>query len=83
MRKWFDEILAGTKKFEYREIKPYWTRRLFVNGKVRDYDVIYFRNGYARDCLKMKVEFKGVEFGEFGGKKVYAIKLGDVVWSGR
>jgi len=54
-----------------------------VNGKVRDYDVIYFRNGYARDCLKMKVEFKGVEFGEFGGKKVYAIKLGDVVWSGR
>jgi len=27
-RKWLDEILAGTKKVEYREIKPYWTKRL-------------------------------------------------------
>ena len=27
-KQWFDEILAGTKKIEYREIKPYWTSRL-------------------------------------------------------
>ena len=27
-RQWLAEIVAGTKKIEYRQIKPYWTRRL-------------------------------------------------------
>lgn len=26
-KKWFDMILSGEKKEEYREIKPYWTKR--------------------------------------------------------
>lgn len=28
-KKWFDMILSGEKKEEYREIKPYWCKRLF------------------------------------------------------
>ena len=27
-KKWFDMILSGEKTDEYREIKPYWTKRL-------------------------------------------------------
>jgi hypothetical protein len=27
-RPWLAEIIAGKKKIEYREIKPYWTKRL-------------------------------------------------------
>ena len=27
-REWLAEIIAGTKKIEYREAKPYWTKRL-------------------------------------------------------
>ncbi len=27
-RQWFDMIRSGEKKEEYREIKPYWTKRL-------------------------------------------------------
>lgn len=27
-RQWLAEIIAGTKRIEYREIKPYWTERL-------------------------------------------------------
>jgi hypothetical protein len=27
-RQWLREIAAGRKRVEYREIKPYWTRRL-------------------------------------------------------
>ncbi len=27
-REWLAEIIAGTKKIEYRQIKPYWTERL-------------------------------------------------------
>jgi hypothetical protein len=32
-REWLAEIIAGTKRIEYRQIKPYWTKRL---GKVSD-----------------------------------------------
>ncbi|MDH3353566.1 MAG: ASCH domain-containing protein [Nanoarchaeota archaeon] len=83
MKKWFDEILSGVKKFEYRDIKPYWTKRLFNEDKTaKKYDIIYFKNGYSKDCRKMKVEFKGVGFGEFEGRKVYAIRLGKILWEG-
>lgn len=30
-KKWFDMIVAGTKKEEYREIKAYWAKRLTTN----------------------------------------------------
>jgi hypothetical protein len=30
-REWLAAIIAGTKKIEYRQIKPYWTKRF---GKV-------------------------------------------------
>jgi len=26
-RQWLAKIIAGTKKIEYRQIKPYWTKR--------------------------------------------------------
>jgi hypothetical protein len=26
-REWLAEIIGGTKKIEYRQIKPYWTKR--------------------------------------------------------
>lgn len=26
-REWLAEIIAGIKKIEYRQIKPYWTKR--------------------------------------------------------
>ena len=28
-KEWFDMIVAGKKTEEYREIKPYWVRRIF------------------------------------------------------
>lgn len=30
--KWYDIISDGTKREEYREIKPYWAQRLFMTG---------------------------------------------------
>jgi hypothetical protein len=32
-REWLAQIIAGTKKIEYRQIKPYWTMR-FANVSV-------------------------------------------------
>ena len=28
LRHWLDEIVAGRKTVEYRDVKPYWTKRL-------------------------------------------------------
>lgn len=56
-RKWFEEIAAGLKKIEYREIKPYWTARL--EGK--PFDEIHFRNGYSPGAPFMRVQFKRLE----------------------
>ena len=28
VREWLAQIIAGTKKIEYRRIKPYWTKRI-------------------------------------------------------
>ena len=41
-RRWFAEIVAGTKRVEYREIKPYWTSRLL---KVKTPFRLVLRNG--------------------------------------
>ena len=63
-KKWFDMILSGEKKEEYREIKPYWTHRFF---RLFDGDVelrpksmhlgkgqVIFKNGYRKDSPKIK-----------------------------
>ena len=80
-KKWFDEIAAGDKVFEYRDIKPYWTRRLMKNGKFKKFGGIYFVNGYGRLRPNMRVEFLGITYGEFEGRKVYVIGLGQVFWT--
>lgn len=80
-KNWFDMIASGEKTEEYREPKPYWQKRL----ENKDFDVIRFRNGYAKDAPTMVVDFLGMEYGlgrpEWGGGKdpVYILKLGNVL----
>jgi hypothetical protein len=56
-RKYFDAIADGTKTTEYRDKTDYWKRRI----EDREYDIIKFRNGYAKDAptlsLKIHVVF--------------------------
>ena len=44
-KKWYDEILNGTKDVEYRKIKEFWTKRL---SKIQCGDIVTFRLGYKR-----------------------------------
>lgn len=44
-KKWFDMILSGEKTDEYREIKPYWTKRLIPKKHTH----ICFTNGYGKN----------------------------------
>lgn len=48
---WFLMIASGEKKEEYRQIKPYWTKRLF--GKPLKY--VIFHNGYSGRFLIIRL----------------------------
>ena len=56
-RRYFDQIAIGVKKNEYRDMTPYWTKRLL--GKV--YDEVHFRNGYSIDRPFMRVQWLGIQ----------------------
>lgn len=101
-KKWFDMILQGIKMEEYREINEYWTARLVdcieqyksqesIDGigyrpRMKDFDIVRFRNGYGRSVPQMDVECKGIKmksgrpkWGAVPNKEYYAIQLGDVL----
>ncbi len=77
---YFNQIKAGTKTEEYREVKEYWRKRL-----VKNYDEVWITLGYPASDEEDKVlkfkwasyEIKEIVHKEFGNKptKVYAIKL--------
>lgn len=56
-KKWFDMIVNGDKKEEYRELKPYYHTRLmkvfgfdYINKRVE----IVFRNGYKHNSPSVR-----------------------------
>ena len=75
-RKYFDAIADGTKTIEYRDKTDYWKKR--IEG--REYDIIKFRNGYAKDAPTMLVEYKGYNIGfNVLCEEKYMINLGKVI----
>ena len=70
-RKYFDQIAEGTKTVEYRDYTDYWKKRI----EHREYDVIKFRNGYAKDAPTMLVEYKGWNVNEDGDYELYLGKI--------
>ena len=99
---WFDMIASGRKKEEYREVKDYWMKRIAgVDGcgssynfnimsnrgnKCKEFDYIYFKNGYHKDALVMLLKCKGITVAL--GKRVwgapnhrsFVIKLGCIIY---
>lgn len=83
-KKWFDMIASGVKREEYREMKPYWNKRLMCAKK--PYDKILFRNGYGRNAPRLLIEFTRMESGlgivEWGApeaQEVFILKLGAIL----
>lgn len=77
-KKWFDMIVTGSKKEEYREIKTYWARRLTTNceclydvavelsyGSViyRPFTHVLFINGYNKDSPRIEKKIKEICIG--------------------
>jgi len=81
-KKWFDMIVSGEKREEYREIKPYWIKRL--EGK--HFDIIRAYNGYHKGRPTFDIECKGIRKGIprpewFYGvpELVFVIELGNII----
>lgn len=81
-KKWFDLILSGEKKEEYREIKPYWTtrfksiiggydfERFIINGVSLNF-AVRFQNGYSPNSSSFDADVyleKGTGKPEWGAK---------------
>lgn len=85
-RKWFDMIASGEKKEEYREIKPYWSKR-FGNYFIGTYvsKTIIFRNGYGKNkpsikCICLLREGTGnVEWGAEPNKEYYILEILEIL----
>jgi len=76
-KKWFDEIVAGRKKVEYRDMKPYWSSRLLR----KRFDYVLFVNGYGpgrpsvlvkkhRICMNFKTKKFEIHLGEILRKEL-------------
>lgn len=81
-RRWFDMIASGVKREEYREMKPYWHKRLAGQR----FDAVHFRNGYSADAPAMLVELRDIgsglgviEWGAPAAQPVYVLRLGAIL----
>ena len=50
---WFDEILAGRKRIEYRELTHYWYLR--IHNKRKRIKTVTFSRGYTKTKLTFDV----------------------------
>ena len=93
-KKWFDMILSGEKKEEYREIKPYYRSRfnnLFCmapySGLPYGHDIvkIMFRNGYSTNSpsfiaeCTLDIKTGRTEWGAEAGKEYYVLKIKEIL----
>lgn len=91
-KKWFDMITSGEKKEEYREIKPYWTKRflksdfkldtdkiikLLEEGYCTIFKTVQLRNGYGNNRPTITC---GVKIKIGYGKKEWGAELGKLYY---
>jgi len=94
-KKWFDMIIRGEKKEEYRELKPYYINR-FKNVFFcypysgipygYDYKQIEFRNGYGESVprfialCKLDIKKGKPEWGAEPGVEYYVLIIDKIIW---
>lgn len=93
-KKWFDMILSGEKKEEYRLVKPYWTKRFekvfgMYAGIPTDHTQrpIVFKNGYRPDSpsfiaycsLSVNAGRMKEEWGYEPGYDYYVLTIHDIM----
>ena len=91
-KKWFQMILIGEKKEEYREIKPYYQKRFKTIGlldkdgkETKNKIEILFRNGYGTTCpsfialCSIKIKTGNTKWGAEDSVLYYALQIHEVL----
>jgi hypothetical protein len=92
-KKWFDLIKSGVKTEEYREIKPFWTKRLmrpvidYGDGRIsipdvpREFDTLVFTLGYPKaDDMSRRMVFKNPKIEMRTGNPVWGAEKDKVYY---
>ena len=74
-RKYFERIYNKTKKVEYRDFTPYWSKRL----EDKNFTHIKFQLAYSKNPPTMLVEILDRNIVDYKGKKSYAFDLGKII----
>ena len=74
--KWYNMIDSGVKQEDYRDIKPYWSKRLN-----KQYTHVVFSYGYTKRRMTFKIAkiitgYGRTELGAPSDKEVFIIKIG-------
>lgn len=72
----FQLICSGKKTLEYRDATEYWSRRLMQpnsGGEPREFDFVFFRNGYRAYSPGIVVRWLGTTLDPVTHKYVIAI----------
>lgn len=73
-REYLREIIAGRKRVEYREIKPYWTKRF--DGLSRPF-LLRMINGMQAKAPELTVVVRGIRTNKRTGN--YELQLGQLM----
>lgn len=94
-RKWYEMILSGEKKEEYREIKPYYKSRfskvfyMYPHSFIpygQDVHEVVFRNGYSKESPSFKalcsldIKTGREEWGAVPGVEYYTLTIKEIIW---
>lgn len=81
-KKWFDMIVSGEKKEEYREMKSHWISR--ISKGEEKITSVQFTNGYGKNsptviffCKKITIGLGKEEWGALRNQRYFIIHLGD------
>lgn len=85
-KKWFDMILSGKKKEEYRALSKYYQTRFDNLFDSLDTDIkeIAFRNGYSSNSplfiakCTLHIKTGSPEWGAEPGKEYYTLKIHEI-----
>jgi len=50
-KEWYEKIKSGEKTIEYREVKPYWTKRLWHEGGSLTFNTISYDYEATKDVF--------------------------------
>lgn len=76
---WYNLIVSGQLTHDYREVKPYWTKRLEGN----EYDVVEFYHRFKKTIEPVRYRLEWIKKGRLVNYNMdaYIIKFGERIES--